>query len=544
MTRHYHSVPHTKITPKLSQHHKTKSKKKIKTGNATKPKDKLPKDENIVKPLIPSNIQESVANSILSKEMPTALSLDFRIAHCPKAKTSSSNRMRLFADICAHAGHAETHKERLHFKRKKLRRSLLGINILFPSTPPLFIFFKRLQLIKPVPSLVRCNPPMTYPTNSSTKYPIPKYSYGNHLVLRSLTVTAPPKCVPYLEKAMVSPLPKPALQEKRKYNTLINAYSQIYSTFMSVIQNTVMTKEDITSKKVPIFFNGNPTIPQIQGVPSPCIVYPVTHLTIVDTQHGFRYPLDDQGVDDVILLPRRFIMNSQPKQELLLNALESAEDKTPTTLTRGKKRVVAYQTKGAKYITPGVYAKRAGTGWGMKTLNKLTSWEWGDIFKYINYCESKATAYISPEVIKGLTIARTVVPFPTFPSPDKKTESRFTASFAAARDVCLSCHTDEDSIYGIVSPIDASKKETFQWDAAICCFFTFPELGFAVALRPGDILVFNPTTYHCISSRANPNQHIWCTTLYLKNAVVGGNNNSLPLTATQSELCDMFKTNK
>ena len=416
MTRHYHSVPHTKITPKLSQHHKTKSKKKIKTGNATKPKDKLPKDENIVKPLIPSNIQESVANSILSKEMPTALSLDFRIAHCPKAKTSSSNRMRLFADICAHAGHAETHKERLHFKRKKLRRSLLGINIVFPSTPPLFIFFKRLQLIKPVPSLVRCNPPMTYPTNSSTKHPIPKYSYGNHLVLRSLTVTAPPKCVPYLEKAMVSPLPKPALQVKRKYNTLINAYSQIYSTFMSVIQNTVMTKEDITSKKVSIFFNGNPTIPQIQGVPSPCIVYPVTHLTIV--QHGFRYPLDDQGIDDVILLPRRFIMNSQPKQELLLNALESAEDKTPTTLTRGKKRVVAYQTKGAKYITPGVYAKRAGTGWGMKTLNKLTSWECGVIFLNISTIVNQRQQHIYPQ--KSLKVS----PLPGLLSPFQPSQAQ------------------------------------------------------------------------------------------------------------------------
>ena len=114
-----------------------------------------------------------------------------------------------------------------------------------------------------------------------------------------------------------------------------------------------------------------------------------------------------------------------------------------------------------------------------------------------------------------------------------------TSSFAAARDICLSCHTDEDSMYGIVSPVDANKSP-FVWDADICCYFAFPELGFAVALRPGDILVFNPTTYHCVSSKKNLDQNIWITSLYLKNSVVGGNDNSKPMDETQKYIHDQY----
>ena len=67
------------------------------------------------------------------------------------------------------------------------------------------------------------------------------------------------------------------------------------------------------------------------------------------------------------------------------------------------------------------------------------------------------------------------------------------------------------------------------------CYFTFPTLGLAIALRPGDILNFNPQVYHSVSSLCDPKQNIWCASLYLKNAVVGGNDNSLPLTEAQME---------
>ena len=512
-------------------------KKKPKKGKATIAKKVYEYDKTtpIHSPFaanrLPSITHESMTYLMKQKTLPDVVALDYRISHIPKSKSSTSERKRLFAIIAANASHAVTHKERLRFRRIDLKRSLLGINTKEVCLPPLHIFFKHFQSNQDVASLVTCQQPVSLPIQAPNS-------------IDSLPHNIPDTCIQYLKSPIIPPLPTPSLQIKSKFDRFIKGYKDIYSWFMTETTKTVMTRDNFMNHKVPIFFNGNPKIAEIPGVPNPSITYPVTKLTIVDTCHGFRFPLEDKGVDDVLLLPRRFIMDSQPNQELLLNALESAERKTHATLTRGTKRIIAYQTKGAKYITPGIYPKRNGTGLEMKTLHHLKSHEWNRIFKYINYCETKAVGYMSSRIIKGIEIARKFVPFPTFPSPDGKTETKFTASFAAARDVCLNCHTDEDSMYGIVSPIDANKSDRFRWESDICCYFSFPEFGFAVALRPGDILLFNPTTYHCISSRANPDQHIWCTTLYLKNAVVGGNNNSLPLSSAQTKVQQLFSNNK
>jgi hypothetical protein len=71
-------------------------------------------------------------------------------------------------------------------------------------------------------------------------------------------------------------------------------------------------------------------------------------------------------------------------------------------------------------------------------------------------------------------------------------------------------------------------------DAKVCNYFTFAEQGIAVALRPGDMLIFNPLYHHCLSSRTSlyETEDVFCLLLYLKTAVVGKNDNSLPLTET------------
>jgi hypothetical protein len=64
-------------------------------------------------------------------------------------------------------------------------------------------------------------------------------------------------------------------------------------------------------------------------------------------------------------------------------------------------------------------------------------------------------------------------------------------------------------------------------DAEISNYFAFPEEGISVALRPGDMLIFNPLYRHCLSSRSSgfEGKDVFCLSLYLKTAVVGGNDN-------------------
>ena len=66
----------------------------------------------------------------------------------------------------------------------------------------------------------------------------------------------------------------------------------------------------------------------------------------------------------------------------------------------------------------------------------------------------------------------------------------------------------------------------YQNDDRIVCYFSFPQIGIAVALQPGDILMFNPQEPHCIFLRCNKDDNIYCISSYLKIRVVGLNYNS------------------
>jgi hypothetical protein len=56
----------------------------------------------------------------------------------------------------------------------------------------------------------------------------------------------------------------------------------------------------------------------------------------------------------------------------------------------------------------------------------------------------------------------------------------------------------------------------YQVDDRISCYFAFPRIETAVALRPGDFLLFNPQEHHSISSLCKSGDKIFCTSSYLK----------------------------
>ncbi len=60
----------------------------------------------------------------------------------------------------------------------------------------------------------------------------------------------------------------------------------------------------------------------------------------------------------------------------------------------------------------------------------------------------------------------------------------------------------------------------------IICYFTFPRIGLAVALQPGDFLLFNPLEPNSTSSQCKAEVKAYVISSYLKTAVVGGNDNS------------------
>ena len=96
---------------------------------------------------------------------------------------------------------------------------------------------------------------------------------------------------------------------------------------------------------------------------------------------------------------------------------------------------------------------------------------------------------------------------------------------------------DEDFFYSVVT-VQTKKSDgsLYEMSDDICYYFVFTEYGVAVALHPGDVLLFNLVVYHSAMTPVNPQNEVWCCSLYLKMGIIGKNDNSMPLTELEKEL--------
>ena len=102
----------------------------------------------------------------------------------------------------------------------------------------------------------------------------------------------------------------------------------------------------------------------------------------------------------------------------------------------------------------------------------------------------------------------------------------------------LNMHSDVDYTYCATS---IHQREEYFDSQNVVAYFAFPRLGIAIPLRPGDILFFNPKEPHCVSSRCDNDDEIFCVSLYLKSANIGKNDNSMSLTPNQVALLSHYK---
>ena len=94
-------------------------------------------------------------------------------------------------------------------------------------------------------------------------------------------------------------------------------------------------------------------------------------------------------------------------------------------------------------------------------------------------------------------------------------------AISSGQNVFLSSHMDEDFFYAVVT-VQAEKRDgsLYSMSDGICYYFVFAKYGVAVALCPGDVLLFNPLAYHSVTTLVNPQNEVWCCSLYLKMGVV------------------------
>jgi hypothetical protein len=218
---------------------------------------------------------------------------------------------------------------------------------------------------------------------------------------------------------------------------------------------------EFIKKSPPIFYCGDKTR-KIKGIPVDGIVKNASDsLLIINLTHGFKYPLLPSQQDDLVLIRRDEAIKYENKldHELLLDsflALNSRFHKHK--VIQVKKPIIAAYQDGSfcKYMTPGVFPKRAGHGTAVRALFDLEECHHQALLRYVNQCETLAMKSMSKEVASGLNKAELMFPYPTFPGCGTGCpNSRIFSSIATAHNVCLNSHTDDDAIYGVVTNLDS-----------------------------------------------------------------------------------------
>ena len=265
----------------------------------------------------------------------------------------------------------------------------------------------------------------------------------------------------------------------------------------------------------------------------------------VDPNRGLTF----QRVDNVlsfIRLPRAMSLNilSQVGHYSIIKALHACEKLKKTSLVGSdRKRIFGdYGTK-VMYTCAGVQVSRNSkmvheAAPYMEALPKL---HWRVLMRSMKMAERCFEEIGDSVVLSHVHHAKSVVPFQTMKLPHTNHTSplKYYGGIAFGCNVFLRCHTDADYTMSMAQ-IHLKDKGTYHINDDIVVYFCFSTLGVALSLRTGDYLLFNALIPHCVSSRCRHNYSIMCVSMYLKNAVVGMNNNALSLTKNQAMLAKRY----
>lgn len=270
-----------------------------------------------------------------------------------------------------------------------------------------------------------------------------------------------------------------------------------------------------------IYFSGDPSVSPRNMAGS--TVLPVfTNLEIFSCIMGGHLPRV------FTLLPRKWVaevFSSGPSYPEYHRAFVSVLAEHKELNPRGKKRVPLYESGTRKsYFTAGNAPSRNTKGLVPVFRNlPFLEQQRSVIDKFFAKIEHLSMGYIDSKSLAALAFSKKVSGYSGYSFADGR-QSSIWSSIAFAENVAMNAHRDDDFFLGVVCVVQEDALIVDGND--VCQYFCFPDQGKAVALKNGDVLLFNPKEKHCISGRTNVGKSVVCASLYLKTAVVGGNDNS------------------
>jgi hypothetical protein len=233
----------------------------------------------------------------------------------------------------------------------------------------------------------------------------------------------------------------------------------------------------------------------------------------------------------VIVIPRHKTMQrvSLEKTKQVVNALNKLQ-KTETSCKRSGKKT-GISTSNASYAIVGSKVHRGGYGFVHDKLSAANPRASATLRNWAQRMEHMAAEYLPSSLLEAIIKANTLSAWPTVG------RSKFVAAMASSVNYSAPAHVDDDYLFSIHQVnVDGDAAD----DGIVQCF-CFPTYGFAIGLRPRDIILFNPHVHHCLSEKgaAYAKKDVHVTTFYVKTAHVGKNDNSLPLTEEENYFYNM-----
>ncbi len=225
------------------------------------------------------------------------------------------------------------------------------------------------------------------------------------------------------------------------------------------------------------------------------------NLWVADTvnPHIGLYFSHHDGSPIFVRLPRVDSLNIMRESRQLCSAVRSCVKNQRTTLSRGTKNHV-FVEDNHKYCCVGSQPCRAERGvksGSYRLKNGLQSKEWDVIHNVLRRPEYAFDRYMDTEVIQHITAAKQRVNYRTMdplPLSSGIKSARIYNGMGFGINVYLRSHTDQDFKMSIVQAhID---EHCYTASDSIVCYFSFPRIGTAIALHPGDFSLSGKNTLH------------------------------------------------
>ena len=249
-----------------------------------------------------------------------------------------------------------------------------------------------------------------------------------------------------------------------------------------------------------------------------CEYHHTGDLEVLDTLDGVTYS-DDMGKFVFTLVPRKENLasksrNSLVKQLRLMKNLVSSN--------RAISRSDSRKGFAEKEVSVGIKASRNHHGFHVTVMDESL---WNMLRLYLKQTdEHVAKKCTSESLLAGICAAKKAIGWPGMEGGEMWT------AISASLNCHSGVHTDPDFFASIVQVVAEAEEGEYKLESDVVTHFCFPTHGLAVALRNGDMLLFNPCVPHCCSKQEKKyeNVDVYMNSFYLKTNVVGLNDNRIP----------------